>query len=505
MAAVLPDSGYPLESSEDKQERLRQLGALAPQAALREIAGLIASVASADSLPVDQRIKLLRQLEDTAQRHLIPCSREYLTSPHRGEDSQHEEFRLWRTNREFWTQLASAYNACFNDYADEVKDDALHKAELTRLVVRLLHAYGARLKWDQFRYGPHSEAFWQVIGRAYLFAVGESVDRRRVTAFSGSAAETTVEREYLKILAFQASSMDSLLPLEVDIAERLIAHFLPEFSFAAEQRPEHTHWIDAGQRRAPARLQRTPPDSPNVRYFGVGQALSGFTELQRALDCGEMPGDLNLGRAYSPRIVLPVVRHLAAYWGSHQPRREFDRYRVSSRLTVVSGLPGIHRRLVEASELDAANAATGAEWLVDNVSRGGMGAHLPLSDQEAGSPVQIGTLLGMRPEGGENWLVGVVRRLARENDAQAAIGIETLAKKAVAFDVDSGGRQGAALLLDALDPGEMVRMALPAIGAADMTPLTVSVEGRTARLKPVELIERGVAFDLARYCVETVV
>jgi hypothetical protein len=501
MAALFPGTWNPLDSSRDKQELLRQLSSLAPQAALREISGLIASVANARSLPFDQRLGLVRQLEEAAGRHVIACSREYLTSPRRGDQGQDEQFHLWRTNRDYWSQLATAYNICVNAYREESKPDALHKVELTRLLVRLLRAYGARLKWDQFHYGPHSEALWQVTGRAYLLAVEEGVDRRLATAaYAGKAHDTTVEQEYLKILMFQASSMDSLMPLEVEIADRLIAHYLPLFSLSAERSPELVYWIDPSQRRGPTRLVREPFESETLRYFGAGRALAALDELQQVMEKGAVPAELELGRAYSPRIILPVVRHLAAYWAANPPRREFDRYKVNSRLTVVSGLPMIHRKLREAR----ADGPNGAEWTVDNVSRFGMGVQLPLADHEGMSPIQIGTLLGMQPEDAENMLVGIVRRFSRDSDAQASIGIETLTKKAVPFEIDSSGRKGEALLLDSLELGQPVRMAVPSAGSATAATVTVFVDGKTARLAPVELIERGVAFDLTRYRVEAV-
>lgn len=500
MAALFPSTWNSIDSNEEK-EMLRQLGSLAPQAAVREISALIASVASANALPVDQRLRFVRELEEAAQRHLVPCSRGYLRSPHRGDEGQAEELQLWRTSREFWAQLATAYNVCVNAYREELKSDALHKLELTRLAVSMLRAYGARMKWDQFRYGPHSGALWQIIGRAYLVCVEEGVDRRLAAgARAGRAQDTTVEQEYLKILMFQASSMDSLLPLEIEIAEHLIGRFLPIFSFSPERAPDHAYWIDPGQRRGPMRLLREPSESETLRYFGPGRALSALTELQEVLEKGEAPADLDLGRAYSARIVLPVVRHLAACWELHPRQREFDRYKVSSRLTVVSGLERIHERLREGAD----ELRNGAEWTVRNISRSGLSVFLPLADHEAAFPIQIGTLLGMRPEGGDSMLVGVVRRFAREFDGQA-IGVETLAKRAAPFEIHGGGRSGQALMLDAVEAGHEVRVALPSSGASAMAPFTVEVEGKTAQLMPIELVERGAAFDLARYHVEQVV
>jgi hypothetical protein len=94
--------------------------------------------------------------------------------------------------------------------------------------------------------------------------------------------------------------------------------------------------------------------------------------------------------------------------------RSHDRHRVKSRLTAVNGLapsmPGYRtgRRRSEA-------------WVVDDVSLGGMGRRCRLG---ANDWVRIGALLGMQPEGGSNWLVGVIRRFSRETPTQGSVGIE---------------------------------------------------------------------------------
>jgi hypothetical protein len=49
---------------------------------------------------------------------------------------------------------------------------------------------------------------------------------------------TSPVQEYQKVMVFQAASLDSLLPVEIEMAERLIAHFLPVS--CSPQKPEPT-------------------------------------------------------------------------------------------------------------------------------------------------------------------------------------------------------------------------------------------------------------------------
>jgi hypothetical protein len=62
--------------------------------------------------------------------------------------------------------------------------------------------------------------------------------------------ETTPAAEYLGVMLLKASSMDNLLPVEIEIAERLIAHLLPGFALTDQARPENVYWVDPADRKS---------------------------------------------------------------------------------------------------------------------------------------------------------------------------------------------------------------------------------------------------------------
>lgn len=483
-----PKSDHPLADAREARRVFEELAGREPQQALDEVSGWLESVAADERMRLAERLALVGQLDEAAQAHARRLGRDYLTSPRLGRQ---QELRLWQTNHDFWQQLAAAYEGCLTRYRAQEKGAEAIRAELPLLVVRLLRACSAQLKWDQFRYGPIDGALWQRMGRAYLFAEAGGFARRELTPYPNVAAGSSPQQEYLKALVFQASSMDSLLPLEIEIAERLIAHFLPHFVFTAETRPDNVYWVAVGEPAPPRRLAVAPPPSPELRFFSTGAALARLEALRRELERGEVPPQLNLGAQYSARTVLPVLRHLALYWAPKPPMRTHDRHRVKSRLTVINGLAAIHARL----------SGTGGEggsesWVVEDVSLGGMGAQVPLS---ASDWVRIGALLGLQPEGGSNWLVGVIRRFSRETATLGAVGIETLSKAPQAVSGDLGGMDCAALLLDVLHSGETVRVLLPRAAFEPAIPFAFAWQGRSARLDPVELLESGVDFDLGLY------
>jgi hypothetical protein len=130
---------------------------------------------------------------------------------------------------------------------------------------------------------------------------------------------------------------------------------------------------------------------------------------------------------------------------------------VKSRLSVANGLSGVIEVLDESASLSF--DGSGAEnWIVENVSAGGFGA---LVAQTKGDWLRVGALLALQPEGGRNWLVGVVRRVHKTSGAQARVGIETLSRAPEILQLALGGASELGVLLRAPAPAAAeVRIAL---------------------------------------------
>src|SRR6266581_2072141 len=478
-------SDHPLADAREARRTLADLVGREPAAALDEVSAWLESLSAADDLKLDLRFELVCQLGDAAASHARRLARDYLTAPRLGRA---HEFRLWLANRNYWGQVCHAFERCLGQYEERGKGADAIRAALPRLCARLLNAYAALLKWDQFRYGPIDVRHWAAAGRAYLAADRQKLAKERIALYAGGA-DSSAEAEYLKALVFSAASMDSMLPLEIEVAERLIAHFLPYFVLTAEARPDHIYWVDAGKAQPPTRLAKLPEISPTLRFFNTGKAVDAVQELlARVRQSGEVPGDINLGGQYSTRIVLPVLEHLAAHWAPKPPTRSHVRHNVKSRLTVIAGLPAICGRLGASG----GDADLGEAWIAEDVSLGGMGAVVPLGSNDW---IRIGCLVGTQPEGGDNWLVGVIRRFHRETATQGSVGIETISKAPRAMACDSNGLSADGILLDAPGAaGSTVRVALPLAAWEDRFPLAAAIDGRQRHLQPMGMIETGVDF-----------
>lgn len=481
-------SDHPLADAKEAKRLFAELAGKDAAAALDDAAILLESLHQDHLVGLEQRWAILQQMDATLLATARRFARDYAAAVHA---TRSEEMRQWHLGADYWKQLATSYLGCLTELPSTPAKvrDAL-KPELPLLYARTLHALTVNLKWQQFRYGPNASDFWHTTGKVYLEAVAAKVAQKTITLYPDATAPSSAEREYLKALAFHASSMDSLLPQEIELAERLLDHLLPQFQFGDQERPESVYWVDATTPQPPMRLAVKPARAPGLRYFSPGMALDAAYALKIQAE-QSIPASLSLGNSYPASMVVDVLDHLATYWSPIPPQRSHARHRVKSRMAVVPALAASYRCLAANGDGRVAES-----WLVEDVSQGGMRATASLGKD---SRLAINTLLLMQPEGGSNWLLGVVRRFARESDSSAGVGIETLTKQPRALCVDSGGIQTEVILIDPWASSAQVRVALPATAWEDNIAMTFNDAGKSVKLVPDGQVQSGPDYMIGRY------
>lgn len=463
-----------------------------PEQALVEITGWFESLAGADGFTPTLRFERIIELAAASLPHARRCAREFLVGT---RQSRLQEQQCWQRNSTYWTQLAQALERCMEDAGANPKAaDAMqpHRAEL---LTAMLMAYAGQLYWAQLRHGPINAEFWAKLGYTYLRSVREKTAERRVHPFGLHEEETTLAHEYLKALIFNASSMDNLLPLEIALAERFIAHFLPHFILSTEAFAGSAYWADAGQALPPSRLTKLPAIAPGLRFFGPGTALEAVKKMRTRIAGGAQIDEVNLGGQFPADKLIPVLDHLAMCWSPQPPTRNHVRHRVKSRVNVVSGLVNLRHHLCGAPDVSESIES----WAVEDVSLGGIGAALLHLRNDW---VRVGTLVGVQPEGHGHWMVGTIRRFMRSSEQRGVVGIETLSKTPRALTASDGGLTTDLVLLDPLQDGSSAR-ALLAPGDWEVgISLTFMVDDKFWRLHPAEMLEAGNDWLIGRYLVE---
>jgi hypothetical protein len=191
-----------------------------------------------------------------------------------------------------------------------------------------------------------------------------------------------------------------------------------------------------------------------------------------------------------------VLDHLALYWSSKPPERKHQRHRVKSRVNVTHGYDGVLAALGGSGSPEASPTET---WIVENVSAGGFNAGIP---EIKGDWLKIGCLLGLQPEGGDNWVLGVVRRLHRDVPQRGSVGIQTIAKSAQVVQLSPGGgsngETGILLGNGAESPGE-ARLLLPAGVFARGRNIEYRKGELTCLLMPQAVVDSSDEYELVKF------
>ena len=497
MALKWPGGGKPDHPLADDKSARGVLSALPPNdpaKAIQEIRDLIESVLGTVGFKGERRGEVIMLLDEAAQVHVRKLARDYLSNPRL---PKFQEGRIWGALFGLWKDLAAGYATCIVQYTADPGSVGKLKAQLPLFCLRAVRAVAAQLKWHYMHYEQGDAAVWQALGKVYRYAEDRKVHRESVQVYAGVPVSSSVEREFMKALMLAASSPDCLMPLDIELAERIVAHFSAAFLVSNTHQPQATYnWVDLSSGAPPKRLTQTPPASPSLRFFAAGGAIAQLDNMIRVVQSGAVPADLNLGGTYEPAKVLTVLQHLKMYWAATPPVRKNDRYAVKHRLTVVNSFEGILARLKDGGAL-ATEKSAAESWVTENISAGGIGAVL---EKAQGDWLRIGKLVGLSVEGGSGACsVGMVRRCSRLPQQQSSVGIRTFAKES--FAVTLGGREEQEALL--LNDGRALReeaLICTREGAFDKrNSPSMAFDGHTYLLIPVEVSVTGDDFELSRY------
>lgn len=485
---------HPMADLKDAKKILEELPANDPLQCAEELSRWLESVAAVDGFKPDYRAQLVQLLDETGQSHLHAIELEYLVSPRLGKS---QEISLWKTIYKYWLNAALAYNSCIDLFESRARGADALKDGLPLLLARALNALAAQVKWVYVRYGPVDPSVWGVIARIYVLAETHHFAQSPVRLYPDVPNETTPEQVFLRAVMLAASSPNSLLPLEMELCERLIAHVGAAFTLRRDLQPDNACWIDLAGSHGPLRLERLPQPSPSLRFVAAGKALQELGDLIATVKTtGVVPSQVYLGGEYPVATVLEVLDHLTLYWSPKSHERKHERHRAKSRLNVTHGYDGVLAALGYTSYCDTSSTET---WIVENVSAGGFGAGIP---ELTGDWLKIGCLLGLQPEGGDNWVLGVIRRLNFENQLKASVGIQTLATAAqpvqLRINGDADGKAGLLISDGSEAPGE-VRVLLQA-DAFDLGQNLEYQKGETTcPLVPQGVMERGEGYEVIKY------
>jgi len=473
----------PLADAQGVARSVEDLESLPPQEAVREAAEWLETLSQFKESDSAALLGLLAQVDEATQPAVRALREEYVAP-----QPLLPRAELWVRARHFWTQLAERYEELLRVVRQS--ETKLPSAPMAELCVRLIRASAGEQRWDSLHYGPFDHRHWSRVGDAYLAAQQNDLLEAHVVIRPPRQTETCVAREYLRSVALATAALDELDEVQVEQAWRLLHYVLPSLRLDFESTTDSIFWIHPASGRPPQRMVRPPSEGERPLYFSGSAAREALQHLQSLVREGNPPPTLALNSDEDYDRLGPLLEHLIRHWSAEPPVRRHRRHKLRAQLQVVEGLEFVTDHLSGLVGLPVSN------WEQIDVSLNGVGASAPLTEKR---PLRIGSLVGMLSEDGNRWLVGMVRRMRREAQERALVGVEILSWHPLSARADDGARELRVLLLDPLTRGGNIRVAIPEGPMRRAAPLYLIGHNKAVKLIPQSLIERGADFEIRCY------
>ena len=395
-----------------------------------------------------QQLEALLALDGRLDPIVRDLTRQYTTNY---QKSSTVESRLWHAVFDLVKGFIGAYNAALQGGFVHA-DNRRWRAVLPWALVRLAHYRGLDGKFRLFRYSHWIPAQWRDFHETYELARARGWHREQLVLGAGAFSRPgiSVEQVYLDMLLLMRLDSGNFTPDQVEWVANQLADWAPSLTLTSVPPEGAGFFVDLSSAQG-LRRRGKPIVGGHVMYIDTGPVYTRIVERLRWLpdtdDDKPAPGELP---AREQRLLL---MRLAALYGpeslAHAPRA--SRQSADEHVRVVSGLHALTRAVAEIDRLPDAvrtpgiaasydeatlvnpgiNPASierrvrGTRWKM--VDRSESGCRLMAPARE--SPAKLGELLAIND--GVNWILGVVRRMQRQQVDEMTVGVEIVARRLV--------------------------------------------------------------------------
>lgn len=451
------NSRKPSHQLADEKELARVIAEIPSQEPLSAVADAAASLQSlelATSFGIGQRLNLVSTLDEAVQSALAQVFGAFLGTQ-RGQPQG--TFRQWQTLREYWMQIATAYEYCAVALAHNPRSGPVERLPL--VMVRSMRAHIARMKIEWMRYFVPPETTWAGLIGMYKAAVPLQLVSTPVAPYRGIGDGTSPQQELASAVMLQAAAPLSLQPRQIELASRIASAFSGSMH-CGEARGEGLMFrvdLDRPSRPAPAPAQSAPGGVP--RFIGAGLAVTKLTGLlQHAKENGTVFLQKRFGEEFSPSEKFEMIEYLVRYWGESPPSRQHERKSLQAGIQVAAGMEPIRNVLAPSETAGAAPMAAALSldgagdkpagkpvfgamtetWTLTDFSAHGLGARFARRPE---GQVKIGTPFIFKLERSPKWCLAVIKRLQADERNNIEVGAQILARAVVLARVDTAGMQ----------------------------------------------------------------
>ena len=496
-------SDHPLDRKDAKVILAADIGRLSAIAALDALAVYLNDIKTTDNLGLRRVFEIVDLIDTSGSPIQRKLNHDYLAE--RESLTRFRENRLWNTVFSYHRERTDGYRLCLAQYQVGADGAAALKRTLPEIACRALLGCAAQMKWILLRHGCIEQRLWQEVGSVYRLA--QTLGFAKTECSVAPKIRTTVEQELLRALMLAVSSPDALAPVQIEIAERVIAKVSAHFVLSDRPSSAAFYVLDLGGRRAPGRLSARLALDADTRCFGPAHALGKVEDAVKFMNQqGAPPPSFGIPEGFDPSLIDATLTHLVRYWSQVASERRDTRRRHTERITVVHDFDEVVAA-VGGLFIESPYISNEEEWLIENESDGGVGAFVAHTH---GAWLRVGQLIAIRREEGASWSAGIVRRVSMDEKSNRYVGIEILAHGGTAVTIVTEGlsAKGSAIpahgevcvLLPSsvVNSGETLFLMRPGLFSLAER-LSMSVYDRKYSLRPIRIVQQSVEFDLGCY------
>ncbi len=430
----------------DLAEAKRLLEELPPDDAkksLEEITFWLDSIKSAAGFTPELRTATIMLLDEAGQPRQAELLQRYLSAPHLRD---FQGLHLWQGIHEFAQALSEGYAASISEYQQAEKNPRELRERMPLVCVRQMRAVSEQMKLELLRYIEVESSVWQLLCACYQFAEAEQCAESMVLAYPGHVIHSSPQRELLRTLVLYISSPDTLAADQIEVSYRIAGRLTSFFDLKTTAAADCPYLFDLSANAPPHRTGNDQQVTPGTRFFGAARALPALKKIVDQNENDPVWQERRFGSEFTPAGKLTVLKHLLSYWAAEPPHRHMARRDISATIEVTHGFRVISQLVthIDAGHLDEQDADASEKrskidltatadivyttevWNISDMSTDGIGVTLTGS---LGAWIKIGDLCAIKPQNGQLWWVGMIRRLHTGADGKVHVGIELLAKR----------------------------------------------------------------------------
>ncbi|HTJ96768.1 MAG TPA: hypothetical protein VL381_04815 [Rhodocyclaceae bacterium] len=457
-------SDHPLGSTENLDQTLSEIPLSDPARVLVDVANHLEDISRYDTelSPAAIRRALLHIdtfaqpfYNDLLLAFVLPGSRE------------HNSDLVWSHLDRHSSILFLSYMHCLEVALRSNEDLSKEKMQLAQCATRAMQAWVERKKLQHFRYRPPDQEWWSEAHKLVGLASKHGVTNLAQTSYPDDTQTRSTLHAYLAGLYLEMAPVSNLVTLQLEVLHRWLQLNAGSFEFGEMPYAGATHYIDLANPSTPMRYTSAVTHTATLRYCSsrrLRTPLAQFANLLRRTEAlPEWLEPFNKQRGDLEKLVQTLLQ----YWAEQPPERASPRAQEQTPMRVVHGF-ALTRRMVACSAFAKRGKSLnyrGAdmenlfnelrfgrsgksdeedtvvdpmetllkletsgdkqmmdEWLKVDASTTGVGAIA------AGlrSRNRIGELVGFRFEGDIEWRAGIIRRIGRDKNKRASIGLEAI-------------------------------------------------------------------------------